>query len=145
MPLPLCLVAPVLDKTPHHVRTTRGWPGDFDKIPPFDIGPDTLFVAYSAQAEMTCFLALGWSLPAHIFDQHTAYLAATNILLPYNPNEKRTRERKRLSDACRRYGITGWENIDKEEISAAIGEGRWRDYGQEAVINYCHEDLRISC
>jgi DNA polymerase-1 len=144
MPMPLCMVAHVLNENLQHVRTLRRWRGAFDKIPPFDIGPDTLFVAYSAQAEMMCFIALGWRFPAHIFDQHTAYLAATNILLPYNPDEKRTRERKRLSDACRRYGITGWENIDKEEISAAIGEGRWRDYGQEAVLNYCEEDVRMS-
>jgi DNA polymerase family A len=80
----------------------------------------------------------------HIFDLHTAYLAATNILLPYNPDEKRTKQRKRLSDACRAYGIPGWENIDKEEIAKAIGEGRWREYGQSVVFNYCEEDVRKS-
>src|SRR5262249_38133153 len=69
---------------------------------------------------------------------------STNILLPYNPDEKRTKERKRLSDACRAYGIAGWEHIDKEAISKDIGEGRWRDYGQEAVLTYCEEDVRMS-
>jgi hypothetical protein len=49
--------------------------------------------------------------------------------------------RKRLSDACRAYDITGWESIDKESISRDIGEGRWRDYGQEAVFTYCEEDV----
>ena len=43
---------------------------------------------------MTCFLKLGWKFPVHIFDQHTAYLAATNILLPYAPDEVRKRQRK---------------------------------------------------
>ena len=38
-----------------------------------------------------------------------------------------------MADACRRYGIEGWENIDKEEIAKAIGEGRWREYGAAAV------------
>ena len=23
-----------------------------------------------------------------------------------------------------------------------IGEGRWREYGQEAVFDYCEEDVR---
>jgi DNA polymerase I len=144
MPMPLCMVAHVLNENLQHMRTIRMWRGEFGKAPPFDIGSDALFVAYSAQAEMMCFLALGWQFPAHIFDQHTAYLAATNILLPYNPEEKRKRERKRLSDACRRYGIGGWENISKEEIAKDIGEGRWREYGREVVFDYCEEDVRMS-
>ena len=77
--------------------------------------PTRLFVAYSAWAEMTCFKVLGWQFPVHIFDLHTAYLAASNILLPHNPDEVSKRPRKRLSDACRAYGIEGWERIDKED------------------------------
>src|SRR5262249_37404123 len=34
--------------------------------------------------------------------------------------------------------------IDKEAIAKAIGEGRWREYGQEAVFDYCEEDVRMS-
>ena len=120
------------------------WRGEFGKTPPFDIGPDALFVAYSAWAEMTCFIVLGWKFPEHIFDLHTAYLAASNILLPYNPDEVRKRQRKGLSDACRAYGIEGWERIDKETIASDIGEGRWRKYGREAVFDYCEEDVRKS-
>src|SRR5262249_1041025 len=111
---------------------------------PFDIGPDTLFVAYSAWAEMTCFKVLGWQFPVHIFDLHTAYLAASNVLLPHEPDEKRKKPRKRLSDACRAYGIEGWERVDKEKISQDIGEGRWRDHGREVVFDYCEEDVRMS-
>ena len=109
------------------------WRGEFGSTPPFDIGPDALFVAYSAWAELTCFIVLGWPFPVHVFDLHTAYLAASNILLPYNPDEVRKRQRKGLSDACRAYGIEGWENIDKPAIAKAIAEGRWREYGKEAV------------
>ena len=114
LPNVLCLVAYVLDGDFQHVRTIRQWRGEFGAAPPFDIGPDTLFVAYSAWAEMTCFMKLGWQFPVHIFDHHTAYLAASNILLPYNPDEVRKRQRKRLSDACRAYWIEGWEHIDKD-------------------------------
>jgi hypothetical protein len=114
------------------------------KRPPFDIGTDTLFVAYSAWAEMTCFKVLGWRFPTHIFDQHTAYLAATNVLLPYSPDEKRKREAKGLSAACAAYGIAGWEMIDKGTISKDIGEGRWRDHGRDRVFGYCEEDVRAS-
>jgi DNA polymerase-1 len=141
LPNVLCMVVYVLDENLRHLRTIKRWRGDFGRVPPFDVGPDTLFVAYSAWAEMTCFKVLGWQFPTHIFDQHTAYLAVSNLLLPHDPDEVRKRERKRLSDACRAYGIQGWENIDKEEIAKAIGEGRWREYGQEAVFTYCEEDV----
>ena len=142
LPNPLCMVAHVLNENLQHVHTIRMWREQLraSRCPPFDIGPDTLFVAYSAWAEMTCFEVLGWQFPAHIFDLHTAYLAASNILLPYNPDEKRKKPRKRLADACRAYGINGWENIDKGTIARDIGEGRWRDHGQDAVFAYCDED-----
>ena len=120
------------------------WRGEFGSTPPFDIGPDALVVGYSLWAEMTCFLVLGWRFPVHVYDLHTAFLATSNILLPYNPDEVRKKPRKRLSDACRAYGIEGWENIDKPDIAKAIGEGRWREYGREAVLQYCEEDVRAS-
>ena len=129
----LCMVAYVLDERLQHVRTIRMWRGGFGTKPPFDIGPDALFVAYSA-CELTCFLVLGWEFPVHVFDLHTAYLAASNILLPHNPDEIRKKPRKRLPDACRAYGIEGWEQIDKEEISRDIGEGNWRKYGRKRVL-----------
>ena len=143
LPRPLCMVAYVLNENLQHVRTIHLWRGEFGSAPPFDIGPDTLVVGYSLWAEMTCFKVLGWPFPVHLFDQHTAYLAASNILLPSDPDEVRQRPRKRLSDACRAYGIEGWERLDKQEIAKAIGEGRWREYGRDAVTQYCDEDVRM--
>src|SRR5271165_3103228 len=143
LPKPLCMVAHVLDEHLQHVRTIHLWRDDFGTAPPFDIEPDALFVGYSAWAEMTCFKVLGWKFPVHIFDQHTAYLAATNVLLPHNPNEVRKKPRKRLPDACRAYGIEGWERIDKDSIAKDIGEGNWRKYGREQVLQYCEEDVRM--
>ena len=144
LPDVLCMMAHVLDENLQHVRTIRLWRGEFGSIPPFDIRPNSLFVAYSAWAEMTCFKVLGWKFPKYIFDQHTAYLAASNILLPHSPDEIRKKPRKRLPDACRAYGIEGWERIDKDTIVKDIGEGRWAEHGREAVIEYCEEDVRMS-
>ena len=144
LPNVLCMVAYELDEHLQHVRTIRQWRGEFRSRPPFDIGDDTLFVAYSAWAEMTCFKVLGWTFPRHVFDLHTAYLAASNLLLPYDPEEVRKRQSKRLPDACRAYGIKGWENIDKGTMAKDIGEGRWEEYGEAAVFDYCEEDVRKS-
>jgi hypothetical protein len=64
LPNVLCMVAYVLNENLQHVHIIRLWRGDFGPAPPFDIGPNTLLVAYSAWAEMTCFLTLGWKFPA---------------------------------------------------------------------------------
>ena len=135
LPNVLCMVAHMLNENLQR--------GDFGTAPPFDIGPDALFVAYSAWAEMTCFMTLGWKFPAHIFDLHTAYLAASNVLLPHNPDEKRKRPPKDLGTAARAYGIEGWHGIDKETIAADIGNGHWRKYGRDGVLDYCEEDVRV--
>ena len=128
------MVAYVLDEHLRHVRTIRLWRGEFGTRPPFDTGPDTLVVAYAAWAELTCFQVLGWPFPAHVFDLHAAYLATSNILLPYNPDETRNKPRKGLSDACCAYGIDGWEAIDKPTVARDIGEGRWQKYGKDGVF-----------
>ena len=54
-------------------------------------------------------MQLGWKFPEDLFDLHTAFLSVSNILLPYNLDEKHIKQRKRLSDACCAYGIDGWE------------------------------------
>ena len=133
------MVAYELDENLQHVRTIRKWRGEFNKTPPFDIGDDTLFVAYSAWAEMTCFDVLGWQHPVHIFDQHTAYLAATNVLLPRDDTQKRPK--KDLASACRAYGLEGWERIDKGSIAADIGNGLYQNYG----VVCCLRILRGRC
>jgi DNA polymerase I len=140
----LCMVAYVLDANLRHVSTIRLWRGEFGPKPPFDIGPDTLVVGYSLQAELMCFLSLNWALPVYVFDLFTAFQSVTNILLPYDPEEARKRPRKRLIEACRAYGIPGWEGLDKPELGKAIGHGRWREIGCAAVLHYCEEDVRVS-
>ena len=150
LPNPLCFVAHVLDETLQHVHTVRLWRGEFGSAPPFDIGPDTCFVAYSAQAELTCFKVLGWPFPVHVFDQHTAYLAASNVLLPYEPDKEKRAARKKtlggkgLEAACRAYGLHGWEGINKDAIRTAIGDGTWRGrYSPQEIVDYCEEDVRM--
>jgi DNA polymerase I len=138
------MVAYVLDEHLNRISITHQWRGEFSAAPPFDAGPDTLFVAYSAWAELTCFMVLGWPFPPHVFDLHTAYLSVSNILLAHDPDAPRKREHKRLSDACKAYGIEGWDSIDKPVIAKDIGEGRWRLHGQKAVLGYCDEDVRAS-
>jgi DNA polymerase-1 len=145
---PLCLVVHLLDENLRHTRTIRLWREQLlaARTVPFDIGSDTLLVAYSAWAELTCFIALGWPFPCHVLDLHTSYLYVSNILDPFDFEEdaKRKKPGKGLIQACRAYGIPGWENIEKKTMSADIGEGHWQRYGQAAVFAYCEEDTRVT-
>ena len=102
LPIPLCLVAYILDENLNHVRTIKLWREQLlsSTRAPFDTHT-ALFVAYAAQAELTIFKVLGWQFPTHVFDLHTAYLASSNILLPYNPEEKRIKQRKGTSNNTR--------------------------------------------
>ena len=45
---------------------------------PFETGKDAVMVAYAAQAELGCFLALGWPLPMHVLDLYAEFRVATN-------------------------------------------------------------------
>jgi hypothetical protein len=45
---------------------------------PFDTGPESLFVAYTANAELSCFLALGWPFPHNVLDVYVETIAAIN-------------------------------------------------------------------
>src|SRR5262245_26209844 len=61
-----CLVA----QEYHTRRTLRLWL-DGEPVPPhppFPVGPDALFVAFFASAEMGCFLKLGWPMPTYLLD-----------------------------------------------------------------------------
>ena len=80
LPRVLCMVAYVLDEHLQHIVTIRLWRGEFGPEPPFDIGPDTLFVAYYASAEIGCHLALGWPVPARVLDLFTEFRRITNGL-----------------------------------------------------------------
>jgi hypothetical protein len=45
---------------------------------PFSVGPDTLFVAYSATAEMGVFDVCGWNPPENILDLYAEFRVLTN-------------------------------------------------------------------
>src|SRR5512135_471858 len=79
-PNPVCLVARELRSG----RTLRHWQDDLRsrREPPYPIGPDVLFVAYYASAELGCHLALGWPLPARVLDLYTEFRNRANGLSP---------------------------------------------------------------
>ena len=75
-PDPVCLVAWEM----RGGRKLRLWRNEFGPCPPYSIGPDSLFIAYYASAEVSCHLALGWPKPARILDLFTEFRCRTNGL-----------------------------------------------------------------
>jgi hypothetical protein len=119
-------------------RELRLWADELPADPPFDINRD-LFVAFAADAEWSCFLRLGWQLPAHVIDLRYEYLALRNAVL-------RGREARRasLQDALRHYDLP--RIADKPEMRAlAMRDCSSEAYSPDeraALLDYCAEDVR---
>ena len=52
--------------------------GQFGPAPPYATGPDVLFVAYYASAELGCYCVLGWPMPERILDLFIEFRNLTN-------------------------------------------------------------------
>src|SRR5205809_3085648 len=75
-PKPICLVARDLVSG----KCWRIWRDEFGDVPAFSTGPDTLFVAFYASAELGCFKSLSWPMPARILDLFAEFRDRTNGL-----------------------------------------------------------------
>jgi DNA polymerase-1 len=75
-PVPVCMVTWELRSG----RRFRIWLDQFGPTPPFATGPDVLFVAYYASAELGCYRVLGWPTPERILDLFAEFRDFTNGL-----------------------------------------------------------------
>ena len=75
-PVPVCLVAHELCSG----RRFRVFQHEFGPAPPYATGPDVLFVAYYASAELGCYRALGWPMPERVLDLFIEFRDRTNGL-----------------------------------------------------------------
>ncbi len=129
-PRPVCLVA----KDLHGGREWRVWRGEFGTAPPFPIGPDSLFVAYYASAELGCFKALNWQMPANVLDLFVEFRVRTNGLT--------TPAGSGLLGALTYFGLDNIGAIEKDEMRALIlAGGPWSEDERAAILNYCAEDV----
>jgi hypothetical protein len=75
-PEPVCLVA-------HELRSGRRFrifEDQFGSAPPYATGPDALFVAFYASAELGVYRVLGWSRPERVLDLFVEFRNHTNGL-----------------------------------------------------------------
>ncbi len=127
-PDPVCLVAWEMRSG----RKLRLWMSS--AYPPYSIGPDSLFIAYYASAEIGCHLALGWPKPARILDLFTEFRCRTNGLqVPAGSG---------LLGALSYYGFDGMNSSEKEAMrDLVLRGGDWSEQEREAILTYCEQDV----
>jgi DNA polymerase-1 len=129
-PRPVCMVARELRTG----REWRMWRGEFGPAPPFPIGPDSLFVAFYASAELGCFRAFGWPMPANILDLFIEFRDRTNGLT--------TPAGAGLVGALTYFGLDTIGTQEKDELRKLIlAGGPWSASDQAEIFEYCATDL----
>jgi hypothetical protein len=114
-------------------RLIRLWQDEIGTAPPYPIGPNDLFVAYYASAELGCHLSLGWPLPETVLDLFTEFRNHTNGVAG----------RAGLLDALAHFNLNGIGALEKKEMRDLVLRGG--PYTQEEIadiLNYCESDVR---
>jgi DNA polymerase-1 len=130
-PQPVCMVA-------RELRSRRGIRLFRDDLrsrstAPYSIGPDSLFVAYYAPAELGCHLALGWPLPVNVLDLYAEFRNLGNGTKPELGFG--------LLGALHHFGLDPMPAVAKDAMrSLALRGGSWTVDEQEALLGYCQKD-----
>jgi len=117
-------------------RTVRLWADQLSRLvaPPFEIGSDTLFVAFYASAEMSCFIALGWPLPCCVLDLYVEFRNMNNGRLTIAGNS--------LLGAMLHFGLDTIGATEKTEMrDLALRGGHYTESEKSALIDYCESDV----
>jgi hypothetical protein len=126
---PVCLVGYELRTR----RTVRCWQNDLWKPPPFETGADRLFVCYYAVAEVSTFIALGWTPPVCILDLFTEFRNVTNGLKLEHGNG--------LLSALDCYGLPSMSAAEKEAgRHLVMGRTFYTEIERKRIIEYCEAD-----
>lgn len=132
IPVPVCLVALELKSR----KLIRLWRDDLHALshPPYPVDADSLFVAYTASAEIRCHLALGWPVPARVLDLFVEFRALTNGLPVVAGNG--------LIGALAQFGLDAIDADVKEEMRQLIlSGGPWTAEQVTAILDYCQSDV----
>ena len=103
------------------------WRDQFGPAPPYATGPDVLFVAYYASAELGCYRVLDWPMPERILDLFTEFRARTNGLDTPAGNS--------LLGALAYFGLDGMGAAEKDDMRALILRGApWTEDERTAIL-----------
>jgi len=128
----ICMVA--LDMSTN--QYVRYWADDLYaiKAPPFQTSDNTVFVAYFASAELSCFEVLGWAAPDNVLDLYAEFRNLTNgLVLP---------DGRSLLGALKYFDIIGVNSQIKDDMRALALRGGPYEYAERVgLLDYCQTDV----
>jgi hypothetical protein len=131
-PTPLCMVA----REWRTGQTIRLWQDQLLALPgpPFGIGPASACVAYYASAELSCFLARSWQMPAYILDLYAEFRClASGLPVPCGSG---------LLGALTYFGLDGIAAAEKDHMrQLAMRGGPYTAGERQALMDYCQTDV----
>jgi len=129
-PRPVCMVAKDLQTG----QSWRLWRGEFGPVPPFPIGRNALFVAFYASAELGCFKALDWPMPANVLDLFIEFRNRTNGLT--------TPAGSGLIGALTYFGLDNIGAVEKDDMRSLVLRGEpWAPEERDKILEYCAGDV----
>lgn len=131
-PSPVCLVVRELRSG----RIFRYWLDELRvmKQPPFPTDAANLFVAYYASAELGCFQALGWPMPARVLDLYCEFKCRTSGLKTPCGNG--------LLGALAFFGFDSIDAADKDSMRQLVLRGEpYTADERRAILDYCQTDV----
>lgn len=132
LPEPICMVA----REYRSGRLLRFWSDELNELEtaPFSVDANSLFVAYYASAEFSCYLMLGWRTPARILDLFTEFRCLANGRAVPCGNG--------LLGALTYFGLSGIAAAEKTEMrDLAIRGGPFTAAERAALLDYCQSDV----
>jgi hypothetical protein len=101
---------------------------------PFDVGPDSLFVAFFASAELGSFLELGWPPPQNVLDLYVEHRVETNGAPTLCGNG--------LLGALAMRGLGHIDAGEKDDMRRLIIDQRhWNEDEKRKILQYCQSDV----
>jgi hypothetical protein len=131
-PEPICLVGRELWTG----FTLRMWQDELSEWPepPYPVGPNSLFIAYLASAELGCHLSLGWALPECVLDLYVEFRHKCNGIDPPNGFG--------LLGALAYHGLDVMDAAEKRSMQQLAMRGPpFTDSERRALLAYCERDV----
>jgi DNA polymerase family A len=136
-PWPHCMVARELNSG-REIRLWRDGLLALDRAP-FDTGPNSVFTAFYASAELGCFLELGWPLPKNVIDLYAEHRVATNGLKLLSDDKTRAKD-----DLLGALIVRNLAHIDaghKKAMQQLAGNKQFSLEQQRELVDYCAVDV----
>ena len=136
-PQPVCVVSREIKSGETKSVWLEGSTAGDLRSPPYPTGKDALFISFYAPAEMSCHLALGWSMPANLIDLFAEHRVQTNGLPGVGHS---------LLAACEYRGVQSVPSSEhKTQMRNLImAGGTYSEDDRKSILQYCGEDVRLT-